>query len=187
MGYNKKQRPYRNERNRPRYLSFVSVISGLLLFGVLGGIAYSEPITKQIKNTYKTTGKDFVRPKTPGCIEVGQEFFTPIQNMPRFLGCEDLDISIQEKKKCAEKKMLEFVYGNIQYPARVCNVEGMVVISFTIDEEGNVIDPKIIRDIGGGFGEEGLRIVRSMPQWIPAEQDGKPVKVNFNLPIKFKI
>jgi len=116
-----------------------------------------------------------------------EEIIDPIREMPRFSGCEDLDISNNERKKCAEKKLLEFVYGNIKYPARVCNVEGMVIINFTIDKEGNIINPKILRDIGGGFGEEGLRVVKSMPQWIPAKEGGKVVAVNFNLPIRFKL
>lgn len=112
-----------------------------------------------------------------------EEIIDPIRKMPRFPGCEDLDISIQEKKKCAEEKLLKFVYGNFKYPTDVC-AEGMIVIGFTIDEKGNVIEPKILRDIGGGFGEEGVRVVASMPQWIPAEEFGKLVRVQFNLPIR---
>ncbi len=115
-----------------------------------------------------------------------EEIIDPIRVMPRFPGCEDLDISTKEKKKCAEEKMLEFVYGNLKYPANAC-VEGMIVINFTIDEEGNIINPKVVRDIGGGAGEEGLRVVKLMPKWIPAEEFGKLVKVNFNLPIRFKL
>ena len=130
------------------------------------------------------TSLDTLKPSTV------EEIIDPIREMPRFPGCEDLDISIQEKKKCAEEKMLEFVYGNLKTPEilqQSCNIEGMAVISFTIDKEGNVINPKILRDIGGGFGEECLRVVRSMPQWIPAKEGGKLVDVNFNLPIRFKL
>jgi len=118
-----------------------------------------------------------------------EEIIDPIREMPRFPGCEDLDISTKERKKCAEEKLLEFVYGNLKTPEilqQSCNIKGMAVISFTIDKEGNIIDPKIRRDIGGGFGEECLRVVRSMPQWIPAKEGGKLVAVNFNLPIRIK-
>ena len=112
-----------------------------------------------------------------------EEIIDPIRKMPRFPGCEDLDISIQEKKKCAEEKLLKFVYGNFKYPANIC-AEGTILIGFTIDEEGNVINPKILRDISGGFGKEGLRVVASMPQWIPGKEFGKTVRVQYNLPIR---
>jgi len=192
MGYNKKQRPYRNERNKPYHSSFtISAICLLLFLGCAyaamnQGVENSELIRKRIEDSYEMTDEDFARLENPGCVEVGEEFITPIENMPRFPGCEDLDISIEERKKCAEKKLLKFVYENLRYPTRTCG-GGMIVINFTIDKEGNVIHPKILRGIGGGFNEEGLRVVRSMPQWIPAKQDGKPIDSDFNLPIRFKI
>jgi protein TonB len=42
----------------------------------------------------------------------------------------------------------------------------------------------ILRDPGGGLGEEGLRVIKLMPKWIPGRQDGKPVRVEFTMPIK---
>jgi len=111
-------------------------------------------------------------------------FINPLE-FPRFPGCEDLDISQSEKKKCAEEKMNEFIYSNLKTPeAHESSIEGMIVISFIVDKEGNIVEPKILRDFGGGFGKEGLRIVESMPQWIPGKQFGKPVRVQFNLPIR---
>jgi len=116
-------------------------------------------------------------------LTIYEEIIDPIREIPRFPGCEDLDISIQEKKKCAEEKLLEFVYGNFKYPPEVC-AEGMIVIGFIIDKKGNVIEPKILRDISGGFGKEGLRVVASMPQWIPGKEFGKTVRIHYNLPIR---
>lgn len=103
--------------------------------------------------------------------------------MARFPGCEELDISLSEKKKCAEEKMWKFVYGNFKYPPDVC-AEGTIVIGFTIDKNGNINDPKVMRDISGLFGEEGLRVVSLMPCWIPGKFNGKPTDVRMNLPIR---
>jgi protein TonB len=45
----------------------------------------------------------------------------------------------------------------------------------------------LLRDIGGGCGEEAVRVVKMMPKWIPGKQKGKPVRTQFNLPVKFKL
>ncbi len=105
--------------------------------------------------------------------------------MPRFPGCEDLPKA--ERNKCAEEKLNEFIYDNLRWPSPDFCGEGMVVIQFTVEKDGKITDPKIVRDIGGGAGEEVLRVVRLMPEWVPGKQRGRPVRVQFNLPVQFKL
>ncbi|MCO6478530.1 MAG: TonB family protein [Phaeodactylibacter sp.] len=122
-----------------------------------------------------------------------EEIFKIVEEMPRFPGCEDLTASMEEKRQCANKKLLEFIYENIRYPAvaRDNGIEGTVVVSFVVDQKGFVKDAQVVRDIGGGCGQEALRIVElmnSMPnRWTPGKQRGRAVKVLFNLPVKFKL
>ena len=63
-----------------------------------------------------------------------------VEEMPRFAGCEDLEGTIKEKKACADKKMREFVYKNLKYPAiaRENGLEGKIVASFIIEKDGSV-------------------------------------------------
>ena len=61
---------------------------------------------------------------------------------------------------------------------------GPVVV---VDENGKVKDPKVLRGIGGGCDEEALRVVKNMPAWEPGKQRGKPVRVQYNLPIRFTL
>lgn len=130
-------------------------------------------------------------PPPPPALEV-KEIFKVVEEMPRFPGCEDLSDK-EEKIKCSQKKMLEFIYSNIKYPdfARTNNIQGTVVARFVVDENGKIGQSEIVRDIGGGCGQEALRIVNMMndlPQaWIPGKQRGRKVKVYFNLPVKFKL
>ncbi|MEM9821035.1 MAG: energy transducer TonB, partial [Bacteroidota bacterium] len=120
-----------------------------------------------------------------------EEIFTVVEEMPRFPGCEDKPKA--ERKACADKKMLQFIYKNIKYPpiARENGVEGAVVIRFVVDKDGKVKEPLIVKDIGAGCGNEALRVVKmmnNMPQgWVPGKQRGKPVKVYFNLPVRFRL
>ena len=46
---------------------------------------------------------------------------------------------------------------------------------------------KVLRGIGGGCDEEAVRVVQSMPNWKPGVQKGKPVKVAYNLPVRFAL
>lgn len=117
-------------------------------------------------------------------------FFKVAEKMPLFDGdCVENEDEPIKQRHCSQKRMLEFLYGNMRYPAEARNkgVQGTAVIRFIIDAEGNVTQPEIFRDIGAGCGEEALRIVNSMPAWIPGEIDGEPVPVEFNLPVKFKL
>ena len=112
---------------------------------------------------------------------------TTSERMPMFPGCDGLGQA--EMKACAQRLMLEYIYTNVTYPvaAREAGVEGTIVIRFTVENDGSLSNIKCVRDIGAGCGQEGVRVVESMPTWIPGMQRGKPVLVEFNLPIKFKL
>lgn len=122
-----------------------------------------------------------------------EEIFRVVEQMPRFPGCEDLTASNEEKKACADKKMLEFIYTHIRYPAiaRDNGIEGTVVVQFVVDKDGRVSESQVIRDVGGGCGDEAARIVKLMNEmpdkWTPGMQRGIPVRVMFTLPVKFKL
>lgn len=120
--------------------------------------------------------------------QVSERPLKVVEEMPRFPGCEEIEIK-SEKLKCAEDRMLRFIYSELVYPpnAKKEKIEGMVVTQFFIDEEGQVQEPKIIRDIGGGCGEEALKVLNKMPNWIPGLQRGERVKVLFTLPVRFQL
>lgn len=111
-----------------------------------------------------------------------------VDQMPRFPGCEKSDKPAALKNACAKDKLIQFISGELRYPAEASKegLEGMVLVSFVVDEIGKIQTPEVARDIGGGCGEEALRVVNLMPQWIPGMNEGEAVKVRFNLPIHFK-
>lgn len=131
-------------------------------------------------------------PPPPPPKEEPDEIFKVVEEAPRFPGCEDKG-SNDEKKKCADEKMLQYLYKNIKYPniAKENGVQGRVVVTFVVEKDGRITDAKVVRDIGGGCGEEALRVVNSMNEmgerWKPGRQRGNPVRVQFNLPVAFKL
>ena len=85
--------------------------------------------------------------------------------------------------------LLKFMVDNIQYPqeAKEKGIEGKVYVTFVIDADGAVRNPRILRDIGGGCGKEVLRVVMLMPKWIPAKYRYNAVPVQYNLPVSFTL
>lgn len=119
--------------------------------------------------------------------------YSVVEEMPRFPGCEAGIMTLEERYKCAEKSMLDFIYSTITYPdsARAHGTEGRVILQFVITKNGRVVDPKIIKDIGDGCGEEALRALKLMQEknviWKPGRKDSVAVNVKYTLPVKFKI
>ena len=101
--------------------------------------------------------------------------FVVVENNPEFPGGSD--------------SLYAYIARNIKYPetAKKEKIEGRVFVTFVIEKDGRVSNAKILRDIGGGCGEEAIRVVNNMPKWKPGIQDGKPVRTQFNLPVSFQL
>ena len=110
-----------------------------------------------------------------GGIEEDTTVFTVVEEDPSFPGGMD--------------SLYAWLANNIQYPktARERRIAGKVYVTFVVEPDGSITDPKILRDIGGGCGKEVLRLVRMMPKWNPGKQRGETVRVQFNLPVKFQL
>lgn len=108
--------------------------------------------------------------------------------MPRFNACEDKEDTKEEKEKCALQALMAYAASKVKYPkiALENGIEGTVVVQFVVEKDGSISDAKVARDIGGGCGQEALRVVNGMPDWIPGKQRSRPVRVKFSLPIKFQ-
>lgn len=151
----------------------------------------AEPaiLTKQpaaLAGTYSESSPVVLpKPKEPEA----DPFFRIVEEMPRFPGCEDQDLTKKEKENCATSRLLHFLGKNLRYPAiaRENGIDGTVVIRFIVERDGSISNAQVVRDIGGGCGEEALRVVNSMPPWQPGLQQGRPVRVRFNLPVKFSL
>ncbi len=88
-------------------------------------------------------------------------------------------------------EMVAYIADNLKYPEFEAknNIEGKVMVNFTIDKEGHVSNVKATRIPikGDNLAKEAVRVVEGMPKWKPGKQDGKPVSVNYNIPIDFKL
>ncbi len=115
------------------------------------------------------------------------EIFKVVEEMPRFPGCEESGLEGKELEKCSQRKMIEFLMGNLKYPHEAVEqgIEGLVVIRFVVDKSGQVRDPEVARSVHPVLDAEALRILDLMPDWVPGKQRGRPVSVQYMLPVKF--
>jgi len=113
-----------------------------------------------------------------------------LEEMPYFSGCEGIE-DLDERKRCSNKKIIAFINSNVQYPelARENGVEGTAVIQFIVEKDGSLSfeENPILKNPGVGTGKEALRVIRSMPNWIPGKIDGRPVRTILTVPVKFKL
>ncbi len=103
-------------------------------------------------------------------IDKATEVFTIVEDMPVLIGGAGA------------------IYQYLKYPeiARRAGIEGRVIVQFIIDQEGNVVDPVVVRGIGGGCDEAALEAAKHL-KFTPGRQRGRPVKVRYSLPIIFRL
>ena len=134
-----------------------------------------------------TTSGLFAQSPTPQ-----DDLFITVEQRPLYPGCAD-EADLQARKHCADRAMLEDVYTNITYPegARNAGAQGMAVVSFIVEKDGRISDPRVARDPGHNLGATAKAVVQRWIdtdlRWEPGTQNGQPVRTQFNLPVKFKL
>jgi periplasmic protein TonB len=133
-----------------------------------------EVLTETNAGTVTQEGAKIDEPPPP--VEAAEpQIFTIVEEMPSFPG--------------GEAELFKYLGKTVKYPpmAQDAGITGVVYMTFVVDEQGKVRDPKVLRGIGGGCDEEAIRVVKAMPAWEPGKQRGKPVRVQYNLPIRFTL
>lgn len=102
--------------------------------------------------------------------EPEDDFYVIVEQMPELIGG------------------LGSLQKEVKYPERAlrANIQGRVYVQFVVNERGEVENPRVMRGIGGGCDEEAIRVVK-MAKFTPGMQRGRPVRVQFNLPVIFTI
>ncbi len=85
--------------------------------------------------------------------------------------------------------LYKYLAENIHYPeqAKADGIQGRVLIRFVVMTDGSIVNVEVANGIDGGCDEEAVRVVKGMPKWKPAIYEGKPVNVQYCIPINFKL
>jgi protein TonB len=103
------------------------------------------------------------------------QIFTSVEQVPEFAG--------------GLEKFGQYLSKNIRYPAvaRENNTQGRVICTFVVEKDGSLTDIKVVRGIGSGCDEEAVRVLKNSPKWKPGIQNGRPVRVQYSVPISFTL
>lgn len=103
-----------------------------------------------------------------------QNVYDVVEQMPEFPG--------------GMPAMIEFLQTNLKYPsdAKKQNVGGRVLVMFVVETDGTISNVRVAKNVFPSLDAEAVRVVKAMPKWNPGKEKGKPVRVNFSLPIVYK-
>ncbi len=130
-----------------------------------------DPLEQATPAGSRIAANDAVQYKTP----LSGEIFTTVEQNPIPQG----GIAV----------LGDYMQNNLHYPeaAQKANVGGKVFVSFVVMADGHITDVQVLKGIGFGCDAEAVRVVRTMPNWVPGRQNGRAVNVKFNLPILFAL
>ena len=96
---------------------------------------------------------------------------------------------VQPQFPGGNSKMNAFLIANLKYPVKATEngIQGTVYVSFVVGKNGTITNIKAIKGVGGGCDEEAVRVIGKMPNWTSGKQEGKTVRSQYTLPIKFKL
>ena len=85
--------------------------------------------------------------------------------------------------------LMDWLSSNLKYPATAeeNGIMGRVLVQFVVNKDGSIVEPKVLRSVDPALDKEAIRLVSSMPKWIPGKNRGQAVRVSFTLPITFRL
>lgn len=108
-------------------------------------------------------------------VEEEKVIHTIVEQMPSFPG--------------GDAALAKFLSSNLRYPPRAeeMGIKGRVTCQFVVETDGSITDARVVRGVDPDLDREALRVIKSMPKWIPGKQNGKSVRVRFTCPINFTL
>ena len=102
--------------------------------------------------------------------------FVDYETMPEFPG--------------GQQALFAYLSENVKYPrvAKENKIQGRVICSFVVEKDGRITNVQVVRSGGDpSLDREALRVIKSMPNWKPGTQKGKPVRVKYTVPVSFRL
>lgn len=102
--------------------------------------------------------------------------FRVVEKMPKFPG--------------GQRALFKYLAETVKYPilAQENKIQGTVIVSFVINKDGSIVDVEVAKSSGDArLDKEAVRVIKSMPKWIPGKNRGKVVRVKYTVPINFRL
>ena len=130
-----------------------------------------------VKGNDEANGKDIgdLKQVVTQAPEEEEKVFDMVEQMPTFPG--------------GTNELMKYIADHLKYPtiAQENGVEGRVICQFVVSSDGRVRDAKVVKTLDPYCDKEAIRVIMSMPKWIPGKQNGKAVSVKYTVPIVFRL
>lgn len=167
--------------------------------------------TTLVENSRKPMGKAPVNVETTGFVDGSFKVETPVikkDKRQRLMGTAPVikrDVEVMPERTDTTSAMIfdeveempsfpggntalaDYIYNNLKYPETADCVQGRVVIGFVVGKDGSLSDIKVLRSVDPSLDKEAVRVVKSMPNWIPGKRNGIPVRVKYYVPVSFRL
>lgn len=163
----------KHEKAKGFWWKLLATLPVLALLLIVNARASAQQMKKTDETVYEFSTKDITDIKIK--IVDNDSIYQIVEVMPEFPG--------------GTEKFMEYLSGNIKYPeeAKEKGISGRVFIQFVVEKDGSVSNVKVAKGIGKECDDEAVRVVKAMPKWKPGLMKGKPVRVNYMLPVNFKL
>jgi protein TonB len=114
--------------------------------------------------------------------------FANVETLPIYPGCENLATK-DEKFGCLNENIMKHIGKNFEFPemARQMGIQGKVYVNFVIDKQGKVTQVSVLRGVDEIIDDEAMRVIKLLPKFTPAKQRGKPVPMQYTVPINARL
>lgn len=136
--------------------------------------AENDPYLEELLQEEKPV-EDKKEPEKAEPAPVDPQLYTIVEQMPSFPG--------------GEAGLMEYLGKNLRYPyaAKDKGIENTVICCFFIEKDGSIKQPFVMQPVNPMLDREALRVLSTLPKWIPAKKQGKPIRVKYILPISFRL
>lgn len=126
-------------------------------------------------NRVNAKNSTLISTNNAGIIQQDTTVYFAVDELPEFPG--------------GPKGLMTFLGENVTYPKSESDagVQGRVIVSFVVELDGSLSNAKVVRGISTALDEEAIAVVKKMPNWTPAKQDGVIVRSKYTLPIQFRL
>jgi protein TonB len=109
-------------------------------------------------------------------------------HMPSFDECVDV-LDPTAERQCSEQRIIEYIQSCVEFPQhmRDASISGVVYLEYVVDEFGTVRDARILKSPHPAFNGTVLECIEGLPFMNPGRQQGRPVRVQYTLPVRFSL
>ena len=160
---------------KSKFLIFLPVVAMLLLFSNCGSKTSNEQAVTEVKDSVSATQslKEEVVPDSVAILK--DVVYDVVDSAPTFPD--------------GMKACFQFIAKSIKYPAQAIEnkEEGQVVVQFVVSKNGKLLNPIVVKSVSPLLDAEAIRVVNSMPDWIPGKHKAENVNSRFTLPVRFRL